>query len=212
VVERGQVLERMTLVAVGSLLLEGLFQHPHADGRAPLLIVGPHPRYFGNMDAAVAGECVWRAGLSGHASLRYNHRGVGASQGQCALSSMEDIEALAEDARVVLAHIAETCGCDIEAVAVLGISVGAVIAAHIQADTRVLLSPPVHVFGAAAVERARIDGAHAICGANDPACALLQASARPLHVIADADHHFQRNLPLIARRVVALLFGDDVDD
>jgi uncharacterized protein len=212
VVERGQVLERMTLVAAGALLLEALFQHPHVDGRAPLLIVGPHPRYFGNMDAAIAGECVWRAGLRGHASLRYNHRGVGASQGNSSLLSTADVDVLADDARLVRAHLADTCACDVDDIAVVGISFGAIVAAQLDASSLVLVAPPVHVFGSDAVERARAAGAHAICGAEDPARALLSSSPRPLHVIPDADHHFQRNLPLFARRVVSLLFRDDTSD
>lgn len=77
----GQFLERPTLVDLGDFCLEAL---RHRGGRSPsLLILSPHPSFGGgSMDSALSLELSWASARRRHATLRFNWRGVGASQGE----------------------------------------------------------------------------------------------------------------------------------
>jgi alpha-beta hydrolase superfamily lysophospholipase len=76
---KGQFLERPTIIPVGQCALEGL---SHRGSRSPaLLILPPPPSEGGAMDHVLAAELAWAASQAGHATLRFNFRGVGASQG-----------------------------------------------------------------------------------------------------------------------------------
>jgi len=99
VVLAGQFLERPALVDAGGLVLEGLF---HRGRRRPSLLVCPAPGPGGGMDAPPVAELAWAAARAGHASLRFNHRGAGASQGE------PDPSRALDDARAALAHLAAT--------------------------------------------------------------------------------------------------------
>jgi pimeloyl-ACP methyl ester carboxylesterase len=97
VVLDGQFLERPALIACGELTLEGL---SHRGRRAPALLVCP-PLEGGGMDAPAVAELAWASARAGHPSLRFQHRGVGASQGA------PDRSLAVEDAAAALAHLAE---------------------------------------------------------------------------------------------------------
>ncbi|MGB8932524.1 MAG: alpha/beta hydrolase, partial [Anaeromyxobacteraceae bacterium] len=78
----GQFLERPALIPLdpgGGLTLEGLY---HRGRRRPSLLVCPDPGAGGGMDAPAVAELAWASARSGHASLRFQHRGRGASQGE----------------------------------------------------------------------------------------------------------------------------------
>ena len=77
---KGQFLERPTLIPVGNEVMEGLSHR--GERRPPLLIVPPRPEEGGGMDHVVAAEVAWAAAMAGFPTLRFNFRGVGASQGQ----------------------------------------------------------------------------------------------------------------------------------
>jgi len=77
---KGQFLERPTLIPVGDEVMEGLSHR--GDRRPPLLIVPPRPEEGGSMDHVVAAEVAWAAATAGFPTLRFNFRGVGASQGE----------------------------------------------------------------------------------------------------------------------------------
>ncbi len=74
----GQYLERPALVPCGDLVLEGL---SHRGARRPALLVCPPTGPGGGMDAPLVAELAWASARAGHASLRFQHRGVGGSQG-----------------------------------------------------------------------------------------------------------------------------------
>jgi uncharacterized protein len=80
VVQRGQFLERPALIKVGDYLLDGLShrgkRHP------PLLILPPRPGEGPGMDHPLCAEIAWVAATAGFPTLRFNFRGVGASQGK----------------------------------------------------------------------------------------------------------------------------------
>jgi len=76
-VRRGEYLERAVVIP-GGPPLEGLY---HRGKRAPgILIAPPHPER-GGMEMALIAELAWALTRSGHATLRFNYEGVGASAG-----------------------------------------------------------------------------------------------------------------------------------
>lgn len=74
----GQYLERPALIPCGDLVLEGL---SHRGARRPALLVCPPTGPGGGMDAPLVAELAWASARGGHASLRFQHRGVAGSQG-----------------------------------------------------------------------------------------------------------------------------------
>jgi len=79
VVHQGQFLERPAIIAVGNCVLDGLWHR--GEVRPPLLIIPPPPNQ-GSMHHPVLSELAWAAATSGFPTLRFDFRGVGASQGQ----------------------------------------------------------------------------------------------------------------------------------
>jgi alpha/beta superfamily hydrolase len=99
-VQPGQYLERPALIDAGGVTLEGLF---HRGDRPPALLLCP-PLDAEGMDAPLLAEVAWAGARSGHASLRFQHRGRGASQGAV------DPAVAVDDALSALAHLRETAG------------------------------------------------------------------------------------------------------
>jgi hypothetical protein len=246
-VGRGEVLERMTTVALSSsssstsssepVLLEALWQGGGigAAHGTPVLFCPPHPRLGGSMDSAVLAELVWNLGRRRHPTLRFNYRGVGASRGAIALPPLPraadhhddvvDLGPLVEDATAALAHLLASTGA--RTAFVVGVSVGAVVAARLLAthdgvEAGVLVAPPSDALGPAGVidVDALVDAGVAVTvvvGSDDRVvdATRLEAMLRPrrgpgipLQVVPGADHLFQRGLTELARRTVAALGGD----
>jgi hypothetical protein len=134
VVLPGQYLERPAVIDAGDVRLEGLF---HRGAVRPSLLVCPPPGQGGGMDAPLAAELAWAAARAGRASLRFQHRGVGASQGERAP------ERAVEDAACALRHLAESAPGP---VAVAGVGGGCDTAAALARREPVaglaLLAPP----------------------------------------------------------------------
>jgi len=79
VVLRGQFLERPALIQAGDFVLDGL---SHRGGKRPPLLIVPAPPGEGpGMDHPLCAELAWAAASAGFPTLRFNFRGVGASQG-----------------------------------------------------------------------------------------------------------------------------------
>jgi hypothetical protein len=236
VVGRGEVLERMTTVPApeGAGFLEALWQGGAAGGprSSPVLVCPPHPRLGGSMDSGVLAELVWALGRRRHPTLRFNYRGVGASQGHVALPSLPsttpvDLEPLVQDARAALAQLLQSTGA--RTVGVVGVSVGAWVAARLaaldaQVERVLLVSPPagvddddaaVAMLGAAVASGVAVS---VVVGGADgfvDVAGLQQrlVSLAPPSVVDGADHLFQRGLSELARRAVAVFStGDDADD
>src|SRR5258708_170669 len=79
-VQKGQFLERMTVIQSEALQLEGLFHEGSVV--PPCLIAAPHPVFGGSMDSPVCSELAWAVSRRKRATLRFNYRGVGASEGR----------------------------------------------------------------------------------------------------------------------------------
>lgn len=125
----------------GSLKLEGVFQAPPRP-KGAVLLLHPHSLYGGSMDNNVV-LALEEALAPARATLRFNFRGVGGSEG-----AFDHGRGETDDARAALDFLASR---GFGRVAVAGYSFGAWIAARLAAtDPRVeavaLVSPPVSMF------------------------------------------------------------------
>jgi alpha/beta superfamily hydrolase len=172
-VQPGQVLERPALIEAGGATLEGLF---HRGDRPPAILLCP-PLDAEGMDAPLLAEVAWVAARAGHASLRFQHRGRGASQGAF------DPGVAVEDALAALAHLRETAG---PLLGVLGLRGGCTTAAEVAQRAglrRVVLVAP--------------DGAAPAAGEAKALVILPE----------EGDPSFQKGLSRAARDAVAWISG-----
>lgn len=104
--------------------LEALLHLP--DGEPPfpgIVICHPHPQFGGEMHNNVVGALIRAANNSGMAALRFNFRGVGASEG-----SYDGGEGEQDDARAALHALRLQPEIDADRVALAGYSFGATVA------------------------------------------------------------------------------------
>ena len=209
-VRKGEYLERMVVIRSGELHLEGLYHR----GRLPppAVVAAPHPQQGGSMDSPVVAELAWAVTRAGHATLRFNYRGVGASPGSWSggPGEIDDLGAAIESLR-------ETTGAD--RVAVAGYSFGAwaaVEAARRRTDVGwlVLVAPPTSAFdlGGLPEVAAHVVAVHGSLDAMvDPA--LLDRLLAPLGdrgrrvVVPDADHWFGKGLATVGREAATFVGG-----
>jgi alpha/beta superfamily hydrolase len=201
---RGQFLERATVIPTQDGVLEAL---SHRGTRVPPLLIIPPPPGSGGMDHPVGAELAWAATRAGHATLRFNFHGVGASPGHP--SPRAGQEADVEAAFTVL--LANT-GAAAVAVAALGASAGTALSwarQHKGMAGLALVSPAdVEMETLARLPEALL----VVVGAEEaPSRAALSAAVAEaqgtLVVVPSADARFHRNLPEVGRAVVAWLSG-----
>jgi hypothetical protein len=180
----------------GDLTLEGLLANP--GGGAPAAVVcHPHPMYGGSMynnvvEAILA--AMWRAG---YATLRFNFRGVGASEGE-----HEGGPGEVDDALAAMSFILAQPGVRKEGAAMTGYSFGAMVALSAGYE-RAEIARVIAVALPLAMADARVpDGASKpvllVSGDRDsysPVAGLQALASRigtsaRLEVIAGADHFF----------------------
>src|SRR5258706_14457981 len=108
-VASGQFLERPTLIPLASKeVMEGL---AHRGTRKPSLLVLPPLPHEGSMDHVVGAELAWAAAHAGFPTLRFNWRGVGASQGERGSFEADARAALqAASQRVLLVSLGGSAG------------------------------------------------------------------------------------------------------
>jgi alpha/beta superfamily hydrolase len=221
---KGQFLERMTTVANDDgQLLEGLFH----EGRAPIpcVIAAPHPVFGGSMDSPVCAELAWAISRKGLATLRFNYRGVGASQGQGHRTAPNAREEL-DDLRCAARLMASTARS--ERVHLAGYSFGAWLASYLALETPrtverlILVSPPTSdmpfewdALGRSGLDILIIHGAldrFVLPGLGDQ---LRAYSDITVHKLPETDHYFMRNLApagaLAAEHVTPETLGNLVD-
>lgn len=192
----GQYLERPALVAAGDVTLEALY---HRGTRPPGLLLCPAPDGEG-MDAPLLAEIAWAAARAGHASLRFQHRGRGASQGAF------DPARAVEDALAALLHLRETAG---PVAAVVGHGAGcgtAVEAARRGGARRVVLAAPaivpeVPAGVAALVILPELGPAPGI----DAVAAAVAGGGGRVEVVEGADAAFRAGMSRAAARAVGWL-------
>lgn len=199
---QGQFLERPTLIPVGDEVLEGLSHR--GQHTPPLLILPPTPAEGGSMDHVVAAEVAWAAAMAKHPTLRFNFRGVGASQGAPG-------SGLGADATAALQLLIENTGCETPAVLAIGGSApvalellrarpgmgGLALVNPSEIDAAMLSGPNVPLLVILAEQYTRL--------ARSEVSAAVNAANGQLEVIDDADPVFTRNLPQVGRTVARWL-------
>ncbi len=193
---QGQYLERATIVRAGELALEALY-HRGAQRPAALLVPPSLALVFAGspMELPVVAELAWALHRLDQPTLRYNPRGLGASQG----SPGGEAGAL-EDASAALGLLVETVG-ESRAV-VVGVGEGAAAALGLAGDPRaagvVLLAPPRRLLPRPIPDFARV------LVPEGPEWDDLPPESR-LERLAGVDAQFLRGLPLAGRRVAELV-------
>ena len=173
-----------------------------ASARGLALVCHPHPQHGGTLDNKVA-QTLARAFVQlGYTSLRFNFRGIGASQGV-----WDEGRGEVEDALAVL-HAQRAPG---QALVLAGFSFGGYVASNVAArlldsepaERLVLVAPAVVNFTAAAAS----EGTLLIHGEVDdvvPLQALFdwaRPQGLPVTVLPGAGHFFHGQLPLLKKIV-----------
>jgi len=131
----------------GGLILEGILAIPEGTGPFPAVIVcHPHPLYGGSMDNNVVNSLSETLARSSLASLKFNFRGVGGSQGEFGqgIGEREDVEA-------AISFISTVKEVDSKRIGLAGYSAGAGFALPVGFnDDRIralaAVSPPLSMF------------------------------------------------------------------
>ncbi|MFT3916773.1 MAG: alpha/beta hydrolase [Anaeromyxobacteraceae bacterium] len=196
----GQFLERPALVAAdgGALVLEGLF---HRGSRRPALLVCPAPGPGGGMDAPAVAELAWAAARAGHPSLRFQHRGVGASQG-----TADPARAL-DDARAALAHLEASARGP---AAIAGVGAGAATALALAAEAGPGRCAGVALVAPAGVPAGALPGGVPVlvvlpergAAAGPEGLRAVLGAAAAVEVVPGADPTWSAGLPRVGREVV----------
>jgi alpha/beta superfamily hydrolase len=130
--------EGRTSVTSGALRLEAAIRD--GDGGLAAVVLHPHPLYGGDMDNHVVIAICDALAARGAATLRFNFRGAGRSDG-----AHDDGRGEASDARAAIALLREAAPH--ARLVVAGYSFGAMIAASVAADASpaalILVSPPL---------------------------------------------------------------------
>jgi hypothetical protein len=189
------VIDQAIRFQADGLSLEGVIAVPEGAARGAV-ICHPHPQYGGTMENVVVRAIATALNDAGVAILRFNFRGVGASEGRYAGGEGE-----AHDARAAVAFLLERLGAlDI---ALVGYSFGAVVAlaaGHDEAagvSRLVAVAPPIAMCDLSFLVTCRKPKLFVV-GDRDPYCplpALEQHVAtfpepKALVHLAGADHFF----------------------
>src|ERR1039457_5918146 len=124
--------EESVIIPSGQLKLEGLLARPSNDREVRAAVVcHPHPLYGGSMHNNVVEailEALWKLGF---ATLRFNFRGVGASEGEHSGGSGET-----DDAKAAIQFLLSQPGVARDAAIRAGYSFGAAIAMRAGAELK----------------------------------------------------------------------------
>jgi alpha/beta superfamily hydrolase len=178
----------------GPLTLEGELIHPDGATRGAV-VCHPHPQYGGDMDNSVVLAVAATLHATGHATLRFNFRGVGASSGRYGNGVGEG-----EDLRAAVDFLSERAA--LGRVLLAGYSFGAMVVLQTgpsirAADSLVAVAPPLSFFNLACVSASAQDKLF-IVGDRDQYCSVADltrqlvsvAEPKSQHIVAGADHFF----------------------
>lgn len=201
--------EQAVVFPVGAIQLEGLL-YP-APGERGVVITHPHPLYGGDMHNLVVETLARTYQRHGYATLRFNFRGVGASQGR-----YDDGEGEQQDVKAALDYLSAQGKTALDLV---GYSFGAWVnalaqTAQEQARRLIMASPPVELLDfqpAPPLPKLAL----VITGGNDsfaPPAAIAALLPRwnktaRLEIIRGADHFYGAHSRALAERASAFLAG-----
>src|ERR1700719_4093550 len=195
----------------GDLTLEGLLANP-GGGATAALVCHPHPMYSGSMYNNVVERILAAMWQAGYATLRFNFRGVGASEGE-----HEGGPGEVEDALAAMSFMLAQPGVRKEDAAMTGYSFGAMVALSAGYE-RAEIARIVAVALPLAMADARIpDGASKpvllVSGDRDsysPVAGVQALKAKigdsaRLEIIAGTDHFFGGREAELSRAIVGAL-------
>jgi alpha/beta superfamily hydrolase len=197
----------------GDLILEGLLANP--GGGAPAAVVcHPHPMYGGSMHNNVVEAILAAMWQAGYATLRFNFRGVGASEGEHDGGPGE-----VDDALAAMSFVLTQPGVRKEDAAMTGYSFGAMVALSAGYE-RAEIARIIAVALPLAMADARVpDGASKpvllVSGDRDsysPVAGLQALASRigrtaRLEIIAGADHFFGGSEAELSRAIADAVKG-----
>jgi len=204
-----KVQERMIVFPSGDLTLEGLY---HKGQNSPAIVVGaPHPRLGGSMDSPVVAEIAFGAARDRHPTLRFNYRGVGASQGE-RLPEGATPEGEVGDFLAAIEELRATTG--IEEIVAAGYSFGAGMALRAALEDpkvvgAILVAPPTRLLDFTPLRDLRVQTLVA-AGTEDEYVVGLDdlvtgVPAIEVHRIPGANHFFDRGLVPLSRAINAFM-------
>ena len=178
----------------GDLQLEGELATSSNTTRAAV-ICHPHPLYGGNMDNNVVLAIEAGLGRSGHATLRFNFRGAGKSEGGYENGAGEQ-----DDVRAAVAEVLRRTGCT--SCTVAGYSFGAMITVMAgprleSADRLIIVAPPLNFAGLEALSQCAKPKLFLV-GDRDQYCAVGELEGavgrlpepKQTRILPGADHFF----------------------
>lgn len=206
----GQYLERSLVIGD----LDALYHRGRRD--PPCVLASSHPALGGSMLAPAIAELAWALTRAGHATMRFDYRGVGASRGRSrhAPGSLRigDVRAEVEDFLAVADQLLDTSR--MPTACAVGYSFGAKVALDAARDARIshlaLVAPPNRLadFSAlAALHKPLL----VVCAHHDPYCdraELRVPEEARIEVIPHADHAFARGLTELGKAVATWLRAD----
>lgn len=142
-VRKGEYLERPVVIPHEEGHLEGLF---HRGKKSPgVLIAPPHPFDGGGMESTVIAELAWAVTRAGFPTLRFNYRGVGASQGSFGdgAGTFEDLAQAAHHLRISVAGSPDAE--NLPPIGALGVGLGGALAARLALEAEFSVSPLILV-------------------------------------------------------------------
>lgn len=193
------------------LSLEGIYTTPHGV-REPfpaMLVCHPHPMLGGDMDNAVVTSICRAAADEGIASLRFNFRGAGDSEG-----AFDDGNGERDDVKHALEFLGLLPGADRSKLAVVGYSFGAAVLLRAlprlkSAQSLVLIAPPVGSVVTSKIKKDKRDklflvGQHDGVGPSAGLQRALDDVRQPVQFveIPEADHSLLGHEQLVAEAVV----------
>jgi len=173
------------------------------------VVCHPHPLYGGDMDNPVVIRAAEVARAAGYATLRFNFRGVGASDGVHDKGRGEQ-----DDVTAAMAELASRLRVG-RPVGVIGYSFGAFAAARAArpGDAALgLIAPPIGMYDFGFLQPGP-GRALLVAGTQDPYCSvdalrgLAEVAAAEARVVEGADHFFFGKLYPLGEAIAAWLAG-----
>ncbi|MBI2376517.1 MAG: alpha/beta hydrolase [Deltaproteobacteria bacterium] len=200
----GQFLERPAIISVSEdVVLEGLF---HRGNETPGLLVCPAVDPLGNagMHAPVVAELAFACARHGRPSLRFAHRGMGASLGE-----VDPSKAL-EDAEAAFRHLEASVGSDLSVAGYLtGVRTAVSLTRRVGRVRHLVLVAPTEAIELGGIEA---EVFVVLPEASDRAVRdsfVRSFEKRPdaIELVGEADERFHRGLDDLSRRVSEWLSG-----